>query len=58
MIVSFSLHKSYTNALVITTLQVVITGKVNCLFIMRSPCGMRLRSSDNFVGSVVGFLNV
>jgi hypothetical protein len=47
-----------TNALVITTLQVAITGKERLFIYYALPCGMRLRSLANFVGCVVGFLNV
>jgi hypothetical protein len=47
-----------TNSLVITTLQAIITGKVQLSFAMRSSKGMRFRSLANFVCIVVGFLNV
>jgi hypothetical protein len=41
-----------------TTYKVVITGKVSLFIYHALPCGMRIRSSADFIGSVVGFLDV
>jgi hypothetical protein len=47
----------HTISLVITTLKVVITGRVRLIYYVL-PCGKHFRSLANFVGCVVGFLNV
>lgn len=44
-------------SLVITTLRVLITGKVLLIY-YALPSGMRSRSAANFVGDIVGVLDV